>query len=145
MKTSKLLLCLSLLLGFTPVASGGLPPVAKGFGGMDGRALLPMCRAAVEQLGGKTLSPSKQIRATRCVSYIQGFTDAYVMRDSTPQTPARFCFPYPLSSSDLTRAVTQWLEEHQGGELDKPAWGLVFSALKDKFACGHSVANPTPH
>jgi hypothetical protein len=144
----RLLLCLSLLLYLTPVPSigGTTPPKRKEFGGMDSGHLLPMCRAAVEQLDGKSLATSRQIDAGRCVYYIQGFLDAFLMRDSTLKKPARFCFTsYPVDSAQLTRAVTKWLEDHQTFS-HSPAWSSVFQALNKEFACSPPVASPAaPH
>lgn len=141
-------LCLSLLLCLTPVPSigGTTPPERKEFSGMDTSHLLLMCRAAVEQLDGKSLSASRQIDAGRCVYYIQGFLDAILMRDSTLKKPAGFCFTsYPVDGAQLTRTVTKWLEDHQGFPYG-PAWGSVFQALSNAFACSPSVASPAaPH
>ena len=108
MKSPVLLIFLFSLLCLAPgegragtVASETKGLGKKGFGGMDGNELLPMCDAAVEQLEGKTLSPSEHVNATRCASYIEGFLDAYVMRYSTPEKPAKFCFQYPASSAQV--------------------------------------------
>ncbi len=141
-------LCLSLLLCLTPVPSigGTTPPERREFSGMDSSHLLLMCRAAVEQLDGKSLSTGRQIDAGRCIYYIHGFLDAILMRDSTLKKPVAFCFTSdPVDSAQLTRAVTKWLEGHQGFPHE-PAWGSVFQALSNAFACSPPVASPAaPH
>jgi hypothetical protein len=107
---------------------------SKGWGGMDGGDLLPMCQAAVDVGDGKSISDSRALDASRCMSYVQGFLDGFTMGQFVPGATEIFCFPEGVNAAQMIRVVAKWLHDRPT-RLHEPAFGLVFEAIRDGFAC----------
>jgi hypothetical protein len=107
---------------------------SKGWGGMDGSDLLPMCQAEVEMQDGKTIPIDRMADAMHCANYLQGFLDGFVMGQLVPGATQVLCFPESVNMAQMTRIVAKWLH-YNPARLHEPAYGLVFVATRDAFAC----------
>lgn len=134
------LACLCSLL--TPVNASDVEH-SKGWSGLDGNDLLPECQISVEQLNGKSFPQSQTTEGLHCLAYLEGFLDGFSFRDVTADKPSRMlCYPEGVSTAQMLRVVTKWLQGHPE-RLHEPAFGLVFTAIHEAFAC--SASNPPPH
>ena len=100
---------------------------------MDGSDLLPMCQAGVELQDGKNISASRMVDASHCMIYLTGFLDGFTMGQVAGAVEV-FCFPEGVNAGQMVRVVTKWLQDHPA-RLYEPAYGLVFTAVRDAFAC----------
>jgi tetratricopeptide (TPR) repeat protein len=128
-----MLLCLSLFLCLAPVHASEIDH-SKGWGGMDGIDLLPMCQAEVEMEDGKNLQIDRMADAMHCANYLQGFLDGFVMGQLVPGATQVLCFPENVNVAQMIRIVAKWLHDNPD-RLTEPAYGLVFVAIRDAFAC----------
>ena len=123
-----------ILLACPAIARAGATDHSNGWGGIDGGDLLPVCQAAVDVGDGKSISDSRAVDATRCMSYVQGFLDGFAMGQFAPGGTEVLCFPDGVNAAQMIRVVTKWLHDHPA-RLHEPAFGLVFAAVRDSFAC----------
>ncbi len=112
---------------------------------MEGNSLLPMCQAGVEFEDGKKISDSRMVDATHCLDYLRGFLDGFTMGQLAPGATEVLCFPEGVNAGQMVRVVAKWFQDHPA-RLHEPAYGLVFTALRDAFSCqstsGQGVAPP---
>jgi len=130
-----MLLCFGLLLCIAPAYSGKVDH-SKGWSGMDGNDLLPMCQTGIEisDGNGKNVSASRSIDAIHCSIYIQGFLDGIAVAQVAPGATKILCFPEGVNGLQMVRVVVKWLQDHPA-RLHEPAYSCVFAAVHDAFAC----------
>jgi hypothetical protein len=122
-----------LLLWLTP-AYPSTTDHSKGWGGIDGGDFLTMCQAGVELQDGKNISAGRMVDASHCMNYLTGFLDGFAMGQLAPGATEVFCFPEGVNAGQMVRVVAKWLLDHPA-RLHEPAYGLVFVAIRESFAC----------
>ena len=101
---------------------------------MEGNSLLPMCQAGVEFEDGKKISDSRMVDATHCLDYLRGFLDGFTMGQLARGATEVLCFPEGVNAGQMVRVVAKWFQDHPA-RLHEPAYGLVFTALRDASSC----------
>ena len=132
------ILAVSLFLCLPPAHASEIDH-SNGWGGIKGSDLLPMCQAEVEMQDGKTIPIDRMADAMHCANYLQGFLDGFVMGQLVPGATQVLCFPESVNMAQMTRIVAKWLHDNPA-RLQEPAYGLVFVAARDAFACQSSPA-----
>jgi hypothetical protein len=111
---------------------------SKGWAGLTGSDLLPMCQAVVDVGDGKRISESQAEDGRHCMGYLGGFLDGFTMGQFLSGATQVLCFPEGVNTAQMIRVVEKWLHDHPT-RLHEPAFGLVFAAVRVGFACQPAV------
>jgi hypothetical protein len=108
----------------------------------SGKELLVDCQAAEAiYIDKKAGDPYQSLQSARCLAYVSGFADGYIVSDFLARKVDvqlnAFCLPNEKDDLQyrLVRAVVAHLEK-QPPNADAPSRTLVAGALSKAFPCG---------